>query len=410
MILWINFRIALQALTANKLRSLLTMLGVIIGVAAVVALVSIGEGAQAQITNQIEGVGANLIIVMPGRMDHQGAMSSGGTARTLTLADAEAVSELPHVAAVAPLYQGSEQLIVAGRNTQTPIQGTTPEYLDVYNVDVELGRFITPADVRQNGRVVVLGSQAAEDLFAGLNPLGKKVRLRGALFEVVGVMTEQGGGGPGGSQDEWAFIPLSTAHRILGGRSSSGSEYLLSTINVSAADPEVVDKTTDEITDLLRDRHSLTIDEEDDFSVFTQQQLLSVVEEITGVMTLFLGAIAAISLLVGGIGIMNIMLVSVTERTREIGIRKAVGARRGHILVQFLIEGLVQTLLGGSLGVALAAAIVALIGRTGILTAQVEPEFVALGLGFSAAVGLFFGIYPAWRAASLNPIVALRYE
>jgi putative ABC transport system permease protein len=260
-------------------------------------------------------------------------------------------------------------------------------------------------------RVVVLGSRTAEDLFSGLNPLGKRVRIKGALFDVVGVMAEEGGGqGFGRSLDDRAFVPITTAYRILGGRSASSGEYLVSSISLSAASSDDVSQTSDRVTALLRARHKLGRDEENDFFVFTQQQILGAVQEVTGILTLFLAAIAAISLLVGGIGIMNIMLVSVTERTREIGIRKAVGARRVHILVQFLIEALTQTLLGGGLGIALAAGIVALVGRTGILTAQVEPQFVALGLGFSASVGLFFGIYPAWRAASLDPIIALRHE
>ncbi len=403
-----NLRVALDGLTANKMRSGLTMLGVVIGVAAVIALMSIGAGAQASITQQINDVGSNLIFVMPD--------NNGGGA--LTFADAQAIADrgrVSNAAVIAPTFGQNAQVIFGNENINVSVTGVTPEYPDALSgVEPESGRFIEERDVAGRGNVAVLGYQSARDLFGGFDPLGQKIKVTmpgggRASLTVVGVLAEQNSSGMS-DPNETVLVPITTAQtKIFNGRNSLG-EPIVSRINVVAVAEERADAAANEITALLRARHNLDQDEEDNFRVMSQADLLDMTSEITGIMTTFLGAIAGISLLVGGIGIMNIMLVSVTERTREIGLRKAVGARKADILTQFLLEAVVLSLLGGLLGILLGMGLARLVDMTGVMESLVTLDSVALAVGFSLAIGLFFGIYPANQAAGLNPIEALRYE
>lgn len=410
-----SIRVALDGLAANKLRSILTMLGIIIGVGAVIALLSIGQGAGAAITNEIQGIGSNLIVVIPGSIEEGGGPARAlGSAPSLTLEDANALADsrnVPHAAGVAPVLNSRAQVVYGGENVNTEIDGVTPAYQEVRNWKVARGRFITQTDLDTLARVAVLGQLPAEKLFNGADPIGQVVRIQQVPFRVVGILTERGSGGFFGfSEDDRIMIPITTAQsRLLGARSIRGGQRLVSIINVSATSEADIDRAIEEITLTLRRRHDIEFSQ-DDFSLFTQQDLLGAFNQITTILTLFLAAIAAISLLVGGIGIMNIMLVSVTERTREIGIRKAVGAKRRDILVQFLIEAIVLSVVGGLIGVLLGAGIAQIVNSFDVITTVTSPQAVALAVGFSIAVGVFFGIYPAWRAAQLNPIEALRYE
>ncbi len=410
-----SIRVALQGLAANKLRSSLTMLGIVIGVGAVIALLALGEGAQAAITAEIQSIGSNLITVIPGRLEGQHG-PGGGTSNTiasLTLADAEALAAPGNVSgmlAVVPEFNNNADVVYGDENVNVSIKGTTSDYLLAHNSSPEIGEFLTEQHNTTVSRVAVLGHQTAEDLFGGSDPLGRTIKINRVHFRVIGVMEEEGGG-MGFSADEVVFIPLTTAQRkLFGGRAASGTSWEVSSIAVTLASEDYMDAAADDITWLLRQQHKLQPGENDDFSVMSQKDLLSTVEQVTGILTIFLGAIAAISLLVGGIGIMNIMLVSVTERTREIGIRKAVGAKRRDILMQFLIEAVVLSVIGGLLGILLGAGIATLVERSGLMTTVVSAEAVLLATGFSVAVGLFFGIYPSMRAARLHPIEALRYE
>jgi putative ABC transport system permease protein len=409
-----SIRLATRGLSSNKMRSALTMLGIIIGVGAVIALLSIGEGAQAAITEQIQGIGSNLIFVIPGSFTQGGASFGAGSLASLTLEDAEAIADprnCPDVAAVAPQVTQSAQVIYRNRNTNTSVVGTTPEFAFVRKTEAGEGSFFNTQESASSARVAVLGARLASDLFDEMSPIGATIRVNRVPFRVIGVLEEQGGaGGPSGNRDDSIFVPITTATaRLFGSMQARGGGTAISLINVAAVNERRIDDAIEQITDLLRQRHNIQY-QDDDFTVTSQEDILGVLTQVTDVLTLFLAAIAAISLLVGGIGIMNIMLVSVTERTREIGIRKAVGAKRRDIMVQFLIEAVVLSVIGGLIGIGFGALAAAVVTATGVLDTAVSMQAVVLAVSFSLAVGLFFGLYPATRAASLNPIDALRYE
>ncbi len=414
------FRVALRALGANKLRTTLTMLGIIIGVAAVIALMSIGRGAQAQVTSQIQSLGTNLLFIRPGSTNQGGVRSAAGQAATLTLDDADAIATLPNVVGSAPEIGTVVQILSNGQNSATRATGVTEDYATVRNTTIAEGEWINRQQVDGRSLVVVLGDSVAKELFPDSDPVGQTVRLSvgsrtGTNFRIIGV-TEPKGGSGFGNQDDQVYVPITTVMaRLFAQRTARGAPNV-STVNVQVVSESQMDETVEQIGDLLRTRHKVT---QDDFTIQSQQDFLNTFNQIAGTFTLLLGAIAGISLVVGGIGIMNIMLVSVTERTREIGIRKAVGARRRDILTQFLVEAVVVSVLGGAIGISLGSGLAALIstiqvpgagGATSNLQTQVGLDSVLLAFCVSAAVGLFFGIYPATRASRLNPIEALRYE
>lgn len=408
---------AIESLNGNKMRSGLTVLGIVIGVAAVIAMLAVGNGAQASITGSISSIGTNLLFVFRGGPDdQQGPPSnrSGNNDRPLTLADAEAIADpfaAPSVASVAPVIQGSAILSFGGENSTTTISGVTPAYAAVRSLELAEGEFVNQEHILGRMSVVVLGPEAADALFGHHDGvIGETIRIEGQPFRVIGVLVPRGGGAFG-SEDGEAYIPFTTAQARLIKRSSRDQVDVLF---VQATSAETVPQASEEIANILRQRHRTPIGD-DDFTVFTQQDFLQTFETITGVLTIFLGGIAGISLLVGGIGIMNIMLVSVTERTREIGLRKALGARKRDILLQFLTESSLLSLIGGIIGIMFGWLIAFGVGQVAQATGNnfvpiVGTDAILLSTSFSAIIGLFFGIYPASRAASLEPVEALRYE
>jgi putative ABC transport system permease protein len=404
---------SIENLSGNKLRSMLTVLGIVIGVAAVIAMLSIGRGAQASITSRIESMGTNLIYITPGSTNQSGVQSAAGSAGTLTLDDADALANLANVDAVASQTSNFVQVVYQGLNANTRLMGVTPDYQTVSSLTLEDGEFISDSDQSARSLVVVLGSSVAEDLFGGTaGVVGQKVRLNGQSFKVIGVLASKGSTGFM-NQDDQVFVPLSTAlYRLVGGDRFRGSS-VISQITLKASSSNVVDQVADEVTATMRDLHG-TVEGTDDFTVTTQKSTLAAATEVSDTLTIFLGGIAGISLAVGGIGIMNIMLTTVTERTHEIGLRKAVGAKRRDILLQFLVESMVLSFAGGLIGVALGWGAARLMGQVQFSGSTITPvvgmDSVLLATLFSMAVGLFFGIYPATRAARLQPVDALRYE
>ena len=404
-------RLAFGSLLANKVRSLLTMLGVIIGVASVIALLAIGNGATASITGQIQSIGTNVLTLMPGSPNNRGP-GQGSAVQTLTLADSDAIAALKlPITGPSPQFGGSAQIVAPAADKNATVTGVAPTYQAINSLTLASGSFIAEDQVRGANTVVVLGNMLAHDLFGSGQAVGQNVRIKDQTLRVIGVLNLKGSSGFG-SVDDQALVPITVAQqRLFGARTPDGNGWRVSQIQISVTNSADIDSVQARLQALLRERHSLKTDGTvDDFQVMNQASFLSTLTTITTLLTAFLASVAGISLLVGGIGIMNIMLVSVTERTREIGLRKAVGARPRDILLQFVVEALVISLAGGLIGLALGGTVALIVTLTGLLTATVTVSAVLLAVGFSLAVGLFFGIYPAQRAAKLNPIDALRHE
>ena len=399
-----SVKMATTTLLANKLRSSLTMLGIIIGNASVIAMVGIGQGAQKLASDQFKSLGPNVLFVSPG--SGRARNTTFDLPRTLVLADAKAIaSQVPSVKEVAPQINTQQLITYRNKNSNSPITGTTPEFLSVRSFDVARGRFITDLDVKRNNPVIVLGPELATKLFGNVDSIGKSVRVKDVSFQVIGIM-ESKGSFLGTNQDDTALVPLTTLANRLVGRRNSPYGVQLTFISVSAKDEASMGAAQFQIENLLRLRHKIA--RYDDFTVSNQKDILQTVNTVTSGLTLMLAAIAAISLFVGGIGIMNIMLVSVTERTQEIGLRKAIGATQQDILMQFMIEAVILSVTGGILGTCLGVGGVLIVGAVSPLQAGLSPGAIALAVSVSGGIGLFFGVVPARRAAQLDPIVALR--
>lgn len=400
---------SIEALKLNKLRTALATLGIIIGIGSVIALVSIGQASQAAVTQQIEALGSNLITVIPGALRPGNIQSAGGTSTTLTLADANAIKNsrnIPGVVNVSPEMLRRAQVTAGRNNTNTQVVGVTEAFAEAHNVQIENGSFITDSDNSGQRKVAVLGPQVVTDLFGeGSNPIGQTIRINRASFRVVGTTVSKGGSGLGGNQDDVVYVPLSVAQKQL-----FGVDYL-GTISIQVDNPDNSDAVRDGVGYLLVARHKIADPANADFTIFSQQDILGAAQQITGVFTILLSGIAAISLLVGGIGIMNIMLVTVTERTREIGLRKALGASKNTIVAQFLIESIILTCVGGFLGMTIGITASFLVTSLALkLPFSLSITSIILAIGVSGGIGILFGWYPARKASNMSPIEALRYE
>jgi putative ABC transport system permease protein len=411
--LWQSVRVALTSLGSNKLRTFLTMLGIIIGVAAVISLLAIGAGATSSITANLTKNGTNLVTISPGGGQTGGVASAAGSLQTLTYEDAQALADLGAsigIAGVSPEKNGNAQIAYGSSNSNSRVVGVVPAYQTVHDANVARGAFISDQNQSDTATVAVLGSNVATTLFKGADPIGATIKISGQPYQVIGVMESKGGSGFG-SADDNVFVPLSASlHRLFGFRSAGIAGQPVSSIAIKATDANSVQGVIDQTTTLLRTRHKLSAAKSNDFTITNQADLLSSLSSVTQTLTLFLGAVAGISLLVGGIGVMNIMLVSVTERTREIGIRKAIGARRADVLRQFLIEAVVMSILGGLVGIGLGMGVARGVTASGVTKTVVSPASIIIAFSCAVAVGVFFGIYPANRASRLNPIDALRFD
>ena len=399
-----SFLMAWASLIANKLRSLLTMLGIIIGVAAVIALVSIGNGVKQDIENSISSLGSNLLVVLPGAPRTPGARSSQGSMKSLKISDYEAIAKLEGVKAASPMTNGSYVVIYQNKNWTTSVAGVNSNFQDVNNWTMTSGRFFSDKNVQNRERVAVVGQTVVKNLFTDEDPVGKEIRVKNIPFRVIGVLKSKGNGTMGNDQDDTVLIPYTTSMERV-----EGIDYLRR-VYVVAKDDGGIDRLQADIENLLRVRHNIKDTNLDDFNIQNMKSIMETVAQTTGTFTLFLGAVAAISLVVGGIGIMNIMLVSVTERTREIGVRKALGATYSVIVTQFLIEAVVISLIGGFIGIAFGIGASKVIGMVSGMSTIVSVPTIIMSFAFSMAIGLIFGIYPARKAAKLNPIDALHYE